>query len=61
MTMEEHWSSWRETLGSVPKMCIMLSARHQARLEAEAKRKLEAVACMPGVRRDPSSTMGTRS
>ena len=58
MTMEEHWSSWRETLGSVPKMCIMLSARHQARLEAEAKRKLEAVACMPGVRQTPQQYHG---
>jgi hypothetical protein len=25
MTIEEHCSSWIEALGSVPKMCIMLS------------------------------------
>jgi hypothetical protein len=28
ITLEEHWSRWREALGSILKMCIMLSRGH---------------------------------
>jgi hypothetical protein len=36
MTIEEHCRRWLEALGSVPKMCIMLSAHAQPLPKAEA-------------------------